>query len=356
LSSVVTVSGSPELALALGSTTRYAQYLSGSGTSTLWFRYIVQPGDSSPAMDYTGTNAVLLNGGTILDPSGNPITPVLPAPGLTESLAWHEGLTIDTTVPVVSSIDRMDPATVNADQVQFAVTFSKPVYNVTAGDFALAGSGVTGTISSVAGGGTSYVVTVEISGTGTLGLDLVNDDTIVDAGGNPLGGPGAGNGNFTGEVFNVVDSPITLSMSIVKIAPTADVAFSGTVASFTDSYPGTAGDYSATIYWGDGSTSVVTSTATAAGQIVANGGVFDVNASHTYPGYAANDTFSVEIDSDAGPGVELSTNIAVADAPLIGGTLTPPVAVDGTPTGNVLLYQFSGSWVFYAADWHVESC
>ena len=173
LSSVVNVSGSPELALALGSTTRYAQYVSGSGTSTLWFSFIVQPGDSSPALDYTGTNAILLNGGTILDSSGNPITPVLPAPGTTESLAWYEGLAIDTTAPVVSSIDCMGSATTNANQVQFAVTFSKPVYNVSPADFVLAGSGVTGTIASVAGGGTSYLVTVSgLSGTGTLGLNL----------------------------------------------------------------------------------------------------------------------------------------------------------------------------------------
>ena len=50
LSGIDTVSGSPELALALGTTTRYAQYAGGSGTST-WFDYVVQPGDGTAVLD-----------------------------------------------------------------------------------------------------------------------------------------------------------------------------------------------------------------------------------------------------------------------------------------------------------------
>ena len=41
------------------------------------------------------------------------------------------------------------------------------------------------------------------SGSGTLGLDLVDDDTIEDGAGNKLGGTGTGNGNFTGQVYNI---------------------------------------------------------------------------------------------------------------------------------------------------------
>ena len=32
---------------------------------------------------------------------------------------------------------------------------------------------------------------------GSLRLDVIDDDTIQDGAGNPLGGPGAGNGDFT---------------------------------------------------------------------------------------------------------------------------------------------------------------
>src|SRR6185503_3429942 len=40
-------------------------------------------------------------------------------------------------------------------------------------------------------------------GNGTLGLNLNDNDSIADEAGNPLGGPGAGNGNATGEVYDI---------------------------------------------------------------------------------------------------------------------------------------------------------
>jgi hypothetical protein len=41
----VAVTGTPRLVLTIGSTTQYATYQSGTGTSTLVFRYTVQAGD-----------------------------------------------------------------------------------------------------------------------------------------------------------------------------------------------------------------------------------------------------------------------------------------------------------------------
>ena len=56
----------------------------------------------------------------------------------------------------------------------------------------------------VTGSGTTYTVTLNSgTGNGTLGLNLVDDDTIIDAASNPLGGAGAGNGNFTGQTYTV---------------------------------------------------------------------------------------------------------------------------------------------------------
>ena len=66
--------------------------------------------------------------------------------------------------------------------MQFAVTFSQSVTGVDPGDFALALSAApAGTIDSVSGSGTAYTVTVNnVVGDGTLGLNLVDDDSIVD--------------------------------------------------------------------------------------------------------------------------------------------------------------------------------
>ena len=60
-------------------------------------------------------------------------------------------------------------------------------------------------LAGVTGSGVSYVVTVNTgAGIGTLGLDLIDDDSIVDANDNALGGTGAGNGSFTiGEVYAI---------------------------------------------------------------------------------------------------------------------------------------------------------
>jgi streptogramin lyase len=73
----------------------------------------------------------------------------------------------------------------------------------------------------------------------------------------------------------VKDSPLSATASS-SINPVAGVAFTGTVASFTDADPtGMASDYTATITWGDG--------VTTAGTITASGSSgFDVSGTHAY--------------------------------------------------------------------------
>jgi hypothetical protein len=107
--------------------------------------------------------------------------------------------------PSVVSITRLDPSPTTLMAVRFLVTFSEPVTGVDATDFALI-TGIPGAaITGVTGGGTTWTVTVSTSaGNGTIRLDLIDNDSIVDADPTPLGGPGAGNGNFTaGEVYTI---------------------------------------------------------------------------------------------------------------------------------------------------------
>jgi autotransporter-associated beta strand protein len=83
--------------------------------------------------------------------------------------------------PVVTSIQCVGAAVVDADSVAFGVTFSTPVNGVTASNFAV--SGLAGTVSSVGGSGAQYTVTVSAispRGNGTLGLTVVNANTITD--------------------------------------------------------------------------------------------------------------------------------------------------------------------------------
>ena len=92
--------------------------------------------------------------------------------------------------PTVQSIARTNPATSTAIPpiVVFTATFSEAVTGVDVADFVLALSGVTGTIASVTPVSASvYTVIVNgIAGTGTLGLNLINNGTIHDLSGNTL--------------------------------------------------------------------------------------------------------------------------------------------------------------------------
>ena len=118
-------------------------------------------------------------------------------------------------------------------------TFNETVTGVDTADFVVDAGGVTGaTVSGVAGSGTTYTVTVDTgSGDGTLSIDLTDDDSILDATGNPLGGAGAGNGDYTVSEAYTVDktAPTVASMSPVPGSTVAaasvdiDVTFDETV-------------------------------------------------------------------------------------------------------------------------------
>jgi Ca2+-binding RTX toxin-like protein len=98
---VNTAGGTPTLLLETGSTDRSATYLSGSGTRLLRFSYTVQAGDTSADLDVSSSTALVLNGGTIQDATGNNAVLTLPAPGAAGSLGANADLVIDGAPPVI---------------------------------------------------------------------------------------------------------------------------------------------------------------------------------------------------------------------------------------------------------------
>ena len=96
----VHVTGAPALLLETGVTDRRAAYVSGSGTGTLRFRYVVQYGDSSPDLRYVGQSSLLPMGGAI--GASNKTTVLgLPVPGMPQSLSFAKNLHIDGIRPVL---------------------------------------------------------------------------------------------------------------------------------------------------------------------------------------------------------------------------------------------------------------
>lgn len=116
-------------------------------------------------------------------------------------------VTYTPTTPWVASITRVsaNPTAANTS-VSWDVLFSGNALGVDAGDFQLVmGGAATGaTITSVSGGGQVWTVTANTGtgATGTLGLNLVDNNSIT-IGGAPLGGAGAGNGNYSGQVYTI---------------------------------------------------------------------------------------------------------------------------------------------------------
>jgi hypothetical protein len=102
-SEAVTVTGTPQLALATGTpASSPVDYTSGSGSSTLTFTYTVAAGNASADLTYTGTAALTLAGGTVTDAAGNAAVLTLPGTGATGSLGTNKALVIDAAPPVVT--------------------------------------------------------------------------------------------------------------------------------------------------------------------------------------------------------------------------------------------------------------
>jgi hypothetical protein len=134
--------------------------------------------------------------------------------------------------------------------------------------------------------------------------------------------PGTGTATAT-DTATVTESD-TLSGTPVTFTATAGTSFTGTVANFTDSYTGNVpGDFTATVNWGDATTS--------AGTVTGGGGSFAVSGTHTY---AAAGTFSVTVTlTDDAPGTATAMVTSTGDVGAAAGLTAFPRTI--TPTEGV---------------------
>ena len=104
----VTVTGAPQLALAIGTQTRQADYSSGSGTEALTFSYTVQYSDVDADGVSIAANALTLNGGMIQDSGGNNAALALGSHAISDASGHKVEGRIDldfNSSPPVSTID-----------------------------------------------------------------------------------------------------------------------------------------------------------------------------------------------------------------------------------------------------------
>lgn len=164
---VDTSTGTPRLELTIGATTRYASYVSGSGSSSLVFSYAVQAGDSdSDGITVAGLSA---NGGKLADLAGNALDTTL------HGVAPTAGVLVDTQAPTVTSVAVPADATYyTGNALEFTVNYNEAVYVNT--------SGGTPRIEITIGGTTRYASYVSGSGSSALlfRYTVVNGDSDAD--------------------------------------------------------------------------------------------------------------------------------------------------------------------------------
>ena len=215
-SKTVNVTGIPQLTLSTGSpATTAVNYSSGTGTNTLTFNYTVAAGNSSADLDYSGTGALALNGGTILDGAGNGATLTLAAPGAAGSLGANKAIVIDTTVPTVTNVTSAtaDNSYKSGVTIPITVTFSESVT-------------VTGTPQLSLSTGTPATTAVNYT-SGSPGTTLTFNYTVAA-------------GNTSADLDYANTSALALNGGTIK-----DTATGAKIASLTLAAPGAAGSLGA---------------------------------------------------------------------------------------------------------------
>lgn len=186
---VTTTGGTPQIALTIGSTTRQAVYQSGSGTSALVFRYVVQTGDLDS--DGIAVGALSANGGSLKDAVGNDMTVTLNSVGSTSSVL------VDAAVPTVTSVSVPANASYQAGQnLDFTVNTSENVTVTTTGgtpQIAVTIGSTTRQAVYQSGSGTSALLfryTVQAGETDSDGIVVgalsANGGTLQDSAGNDM--------------------------------------------------------------------------------------------------------------------------------------------------------------------------
>jgi hypothetical protein len=126
----------------------------------------------------------------------------------------------------------------------------------------------------------------------------------------------------------VADAPLSATGGFTVIAPQGTDSGSQTVATFTDPDGAeTLGNYSATIDWGDHTTST--------GHIAFSGGVFMVTGNHTYTGHGAF-TITTTIHHETAPDATAVSRAAV----------TPPSSIAANFNGTAIQ---AGSYIWFSS-------
>ena len=211
------------------------------------------------------------------------------------------------------------PITLNEGQIfsGTVASFGDPGSSDPAGDFTASIDWGDGTSSAgvISGGGGNYTVTGTHKYLDEIGSGHAFSVIVSEPEANFTIGP-VGAGVIIGEGDSLTARPLTFDA-----IPGA--SFNGLVATFTDTFTAAVpADFTATINWGDGTTT--------AGTVGGGGGVLTVSGAHTYAANATGDKAVTVTITDDAPGTATSTASSTAH-------LLPRADVQVTKTGPALI-------------------
>ncbi|MCV3290765.1 hypothetical protein LZT28_21515, partial [Aeromonas media] len=221
---VDTSGGTPRVALNIGGSTVYANYVSGSGTASLLFQYTILAGQTDANGISIVANGLEAHGGTLSDAAGNDAN-------LSHSLvADNASYLVDTTAPVVSGVSSTTAAGTYGvgSVISIQVSFSEAVTVSGTPQLTLETGATDRTINYVSGSGSNTLTFNYTVQAGDTSADLdylsaaalgLNGGTIRDAAGNnatlTLPSPGAAGSLGANEAIVINTSAPTVDTSIV---------------------------------------------------------------------------------------------------------------------------------------------
>ena len=132
-SAAVAVTGTPRLALTIGTATRQANYATGSGSTELLFRYRVVQADADADGISIGASALALNGGTIVVNGGSTNAALGLGTHAISNSANHKVMGSRVTIAALNGVSITSTPAATSDtygwgeRMELTVTFVRPV-------------------------------------------------------------------------------------------------------------------------------------------------------------------------------------------------------------------------------------
>ncbi len=205
---VITTGGTPYLTLTIGTSAVHAVYVSGTGTTSLVFRYTVGSNDAD-ANGIALSSNITLNGGTMKDAAGNDAT-------LAFTGSTAVGVLVDAVAPTVTGVAGPSAGTYTAgDNLTFTATFSEAVTVIGTPYIVLTIGGVAVNAAYVSGTGTTSITFQYTALSGDLDTDGIACAAEITL---PVGAAvrdAAGNGSAL-----TYAAPTTAAVLVDAVAPT----------------------------------------------------------------------------------------------------------------------------------------